>query len=146
MRAMRVIEPRAAHAHLHVGRALFGTAARGQRAVLCADGQRVPLVYRVADEIRRWLFFVTRNGGTDAAHTLYFGSTAASRTTLDSNAHVTGANGTAFYNITNPALTDMYSGTGGLPGGCTWDSHAAVALPGLVFIQTFRPTGTSCTP
>jgi hypothetical protein len=89
---------------------------------------------------------VTRNGGPDAAHTLYFGSGAASRTTLDSNAHVTGANGTAFYNITNPALTDMYSGTGGLPGGCTWDSHSAVALPGLVFLQTFRPTGPSCAP
>jgi hypothetical protein len=89
---------------------------------------------------------VTRNGATDAGHTLYFGSAAANRTALDSNAHATGVNGTALYNIMNPVLTDMYSGTGGLPSGCNWEAHGGVALPGLVFIQTFRPTGSTCPP
>lgn len=90
---------------------------------------------------------VTRNGAPgDVAHTFYFGAAAANRTTLDSNAHVTGVNGTAVYNILNPMLTDMYSGTGGLPSGCNWEPHGGVALPGLVFIQTFRPTGSTCPP
>jgi hypothetical protein len=89
---------------------------------------------------------VTRNGATDATRTLYFGAAVANRTTLDSNAHVTGVNGTALYNIMNPMLTDMYSGTGGLASGCNWEPHGGVALPGLVFIQTFRPTGATCPP
>ena len=89
---------------------------------------------------------VTRNGALDATHTLYFGSAAASRTTLDGNAHATGVNGTAFYNIMNPVPTDMYSGTGALPSGCNWEAHVAAAVPGVVFIQTFRPTGSTCPP
>jgi hypothetical protein len=88
---------------------------------------------------------VTRNGALDATHTLYF-SAAANRTTLDGTAHATGINGTALYNITNPMLTDVYSGTGGLPAGCNWEPHGGVALQGLVFIQTFRPTGSTCPP
>jgi hypothetical protein len=40
----------------------------------------------------------------------------------------------------------MYSGTGGLASGCNWEPHGGVALPGLVFIQTFRPTGSTCPP
>jgi hypothetical protein len=43
-------------------------------------------------------------------------------------------------------LTDMYSGTGGLPSGCNWEAHGGVALQGLVFVQTFRPTGSTCPP
>lgn len=89
---------------------------------------------------------VTRNGALDATHTLYFGSAAANRTTLDGAAHATGVNGTALYNIMTPMLTDMYSGTGGLPSGCNWEAHGGVALQGLVFIQTFRPTGSTCPP
>lgn len=89
---------------------------------------------------------VTRNGAIDAGHTLYFGAAVANRTALDSTAHVTGVNGTALYNITSPVLTDMYSGTGGLPSGCNWEPHGGVALQGLVFIQTFRPTGSTCPP
>src|SRR4029077_20490017 len=80
---------------------------------------------------------VTRNGALDATHTLYFGSAAANRTTLDGAALATGVNGTALYNIMTPMLTDMYSGTGGLPSGCNWEAHGGVALQGLVFIQTF---------
>lgn len=90
---------------------------------------------------------MTRNTvAGDAAHTFYFASGAVNRTTLDASFHVTGANGTAFYNIANPVATDMYSGTGGLPTGCVWESHLAAAIPGQVFIQAFRPTGASCTP
>jgi hypothetical protein len=89
---------------------------------------------------------VTRNGAADAGHTLYFASGAANRTALDGTAHVTGVNGTALYTITNPMLTDMYSGTSALPSNCTWESHGAAAIPGLVFIQTFRPAGAGCTP
>lgn len=88
---------------------------------------------------------VTKNGVPDAPNTLYFGATATNRTTLDSNAHVTGANGTAFYTAT-PIATDMYSGTGALPSGCNWEGHVAAAVPGVVFIQTFRPTGSTCPP
>ena len=89
----------------------------------------------------------TRNGTpTDPTHTYYFGAAAASRTTLDGAARVTGMNGTALYTITSPMLTDMYSGTGGLPSGCNWEPHGAVAIQGLVFIQTFRPTGSTCPP
>lgn len=90
---------------------------------------------------------MTRNGAAgDTAHTFYFGPAAANRMTLDSNARATGVNGTALYNIVNPMLTDMYSGTGGLPSGCNWEAHGGVALPGLVFVQTFRPTGSTCPP
>jgi hypothetical protein len=90
---------------------------------------------------------MTRNGAAgDTAHTFYFGAAAANRTTLDSNARATGVNGTALYNIMTPMLTDMYSGTGGLPSGCNWEAHGGVALQGLVFVQTFRPTGSTCPP
>jgi hypothetical protein len=90
---------------------------------------------------------MTRNTvAGDAAHTFYFASGAVNRTTLDASFHVTGANGTAFYSIASPAPTDMYSGTGGLPTGCVWEAHLAAAVPGQVFLQTFRPTGASCTP
>jgi hypothetical protein len=89
---------------------------------------------------------VTRNGAPDATHTYYFGAGAANRTALDATAHVTGVNGTALYTIMNPMLTDMYSGTSTLPSGCTWEAHGAAAIPGLVFIQTFRPAGATCTP
>jgi hypothetical protein len=90
---------------------------------------------------------MTRNGTQgDVTHTFYFGAAAANRTTLDSNAHATGVNGTAFYTIMSPVLTDMYSGTGALPSGCNWEAHGGAAIPGVVSIQTFRPTGSTCPP
>ena len=61
--AVRVIELGTAHAHLHVGHALPRTAAHGQRAELCTDAQRAGVVHRVADEIRRRLFIITRRCG-----------------------------------------------------------------------------------
>lgn len=93
----------------------------------------------------------TRNGAAgDAAHTFYFGATATTRTTIDANNHMTGANGTALYTITSPASTDTYSGTGALPTGCMWDVHPALPVAGVVFVQIFRPvtnpaSGTTCT-
>lgn len=89
----------------------------------------------------------TRNGSaTDAAHTFYFGASAVNRATVDGTAHATGMNGTALYTITSPMLTDVYSGTGGLPAGCNWEPHGGLALPNRVIIQTFRPTGSTCPP
>jgi hypothetical protein len=89
----------------------------------------------------------TRNGvPTDTAHTFYFGAAATNRTTVDGAARATGMNGTALYTITSAMPTDMYSGTGALPSGCNWEAHLAAAIPGVVFIQNFRPTGSTCPP
>jgi hypothetical protein len=107
------------------------------------------LVYhskRTGTEVAAGVTMTRNTVAGDAAHTFYFPPAATNRTTLDASFHVTGANGTAFYNIASPVATDMYSGTGGLPSGCTWDSHLGAAIPGQVFIQAFRPTGASCTP
>jgi hypothetical protein len=83
---------------------------------------------------------VTRNGASDATHDYYFAAGATGRTTLDLAATMTGANGTAVYNITNPVITDLYSGTGGLPAGCVWEAHPGASVGYVVFIQIYRPT------
>jgi hypothetical protein len=83
---------------------------------------------------------------TDTNRDFYFGGTATTRTTLDGTANATGANGTALVSGAN--LGEIYSGRGGLPGGCMWDIHAGAAIPGVVFVQIFRPIaipGMTCT-
>jgi hypothetical protein len=67
----------------------------------------------------------------------YFSSTATTRTTLDGAANATGANGTALWS--GATLTEVYAGAGGLPAQCLWEAHAAAAIPGVIFIQIFRP-------
>ena len=74
---------------------------------------------------------------TDINRDFYFAGGATNRTTLDPTANTTGANGTAL--VSGATLTEIYSGRGGLPGGCTWDIHAGAAIPGVVFVQIFRP-------
>jgi hypothetical protein len=76
---------------------------------------------------------------TDASRTFYFGASATARMTLDSTATATGVNGTALVNGAN--LNEIYSGNGGLSSAmCTWEIHAGGAVPGVVFVQIFRPT------
>lgn len=82
----------------------------------------------------------------DANRDFYFGAAAATRTTLDATASATGANGTALLSGAN--LGEDYSGRGGgIPASCLWETHAGSAIPGVVFVQTFRPTdfpGMTC--
>jgi hypothetical protein len=82
---------------------------------------------------------------TDMNRDFYFGSAATTRTTLDGAANVTGSNGTAL--LSGATLTELYSGRGGLPSTCTYDIHGGAAVPGVVFVQIFRPTdvpGMTC--
>src|SRR5262249_32483004 len=68
----------------------------------------------------------------------YFGMTATTRTTIEVAQNATGANGTAL--ITGATLTEVYSGAGGgIPSTCAWEIHAAAAVPGVIFIQIYRP-------
>src|ERR1051325_6232318 len=76
---------------------------------------------------------------TDASRTFYFGASATARMTLDNTATATGVNGTALVNCAN--LNEIYSGNGGLSSAmCTGEIHAGGAVPGVVFVQIFRPT------
>ena len=74
---------------------------------------------------------------TDMNRDFYFAAGATTRTTLDGAANATGANGTALVSGAN--LAEIYSGRGGIPSTCIWDIHAGAAIPGVVFIQIFRP-------
>lgn len=84
---------------------------------------------------------ITRNGAAIPDDDSYFVATEATRTTIDPLATETGANGTA---IVEPAsiaegATAYGADPGPLPAGCAWEQHAGVALPGIVFVQVFRP-------
>lgn len=75
---------------------------------------------------------------TDANRDFYFAAGATTRTALDATANATGANGTALVSGAN--LGEIYSGQGGgIPPTCIWDIHGGAAIPGIVFIQIFRP-------
>jgi len=74
---------------------------------------------------------------TNTNRDFYFGSAATTRTTLDGAANATGSNGTALVSGAN--LTEVYGGQGGIPATCIWEPHAGSAVPGVVFIQIFRP-------
>jgi hypothetical protein len=67
----------------------------------------------------------------------YFTGCPTNRTTLDGSASTTATNGTAL--VTGAMLTEVYAGAGGLPAQCLWDVHPGAAIPGVVFIQIFRP-------
>jgi hypothetical protein len=70
----------------------------------------------------------------------YFTAGETMRTTIDGTATATGANGTGL--LDNVALSDgfTFSGTGGITDtvDCRWETHAAAALPNIVFIQVYR--------
>lgn len=74
---------------------------------------------------------------TNVDRDFYFGAAATTRTTLDAAASMTGANGTAL--VSGASLTEVYGGKGGIPSTCIWEPHAGAAVPGVVFIQIFRP-------
>jgi len=79
------------------------------------------------------------------ARTFYFGAAATTRTTVDAAASATGTTGSALVSGAN--LGEQYSGAGGIPATCAWEIHAGAAIPGVVFIQSFRPTdapGMTC--
>jgi hypothetical protein len=70
----------------------------------------------------------------------YFGATEAGHATIDPVAAMTGANGTGL--LAGVSLADgfTFSGMNGITDAtdCRWETHAAVALPYIVFIQIFR--------
>lgn len=71
----------------------------------------------------------------------YFAAEALDRTTIDTAAVTTGVNGAALIANANPNEGLVYGGTGGLsdPASCRWEPHLGMSLPGIVFIQIFRP-------
>jgi hypothetical protein len=83
---------------------------------------------------------ILRGGAPIPADDFYFAAAQATRTTIDPVASATGANGTAL--VTNAQL-DGYIGAGGLPAECSYEGHAGVSLPFVLFIQIFRPTDAS---
>jgi len=82
---------------------------------------------------------ITKAGATIPANDFYFQTAATDRTTIDTAATSTGANGTVL--VTNASVTMdgiSYNGQGGLGAGCRWELHAGASLPDIVFIQIFR--------
>lgn len=82
---------------------------------------------------------------TNVDRDFYFAAGATTRTTLDPGVSATGANGTALASGVN--LGELYAGRGALPATCMWEIHAGAAVPGVVFVQSFRPTdvpGMTC--
>lgn len=75
--------------------------------------------------------------GTATTTVFYLGGTT--RATIDTAATATAANGTALVGITGGAVTDQYTGLGGLPAECQWELHGAASIPFAIFIQSFRP-------
>ena len=71
----------------------------------------------------------------------YFGATSADCANVDASAVATGMNGTVLVTGSVNLTTGIgYSGTGGLvDSNCEWERRWGVALPGVVFIQIFRP-------
>ena len=82
----------------------------------------------------------TKSGATIPNQDYYFMAGQTTRMTIDPSATVTGANGTGI--LDNVSISDMfvYSGTGGITDvvDCKWETHAAAALPNIVFVQLFR--------
>ena len=84
---------------------------------------------------------ITKNMQQQPASDSYFQSEAG-RLHIDTAATATSQNGTTLYAGASVSDGLVYSGTGGLTdtANCQWETHAAASIPGLVFIQTFRPT------
>lgn len=79
--------------------------------------------------------------GTATTTVYYLGGTT--RSSVDTAATATAANGTALVGISGGMATDQYYGLGGLPAECKWENHGAASVPYVVFIQIFRPTSVS---
>lgn len=83
---------------------------------------------------------ITKSGAPQTANDFYF-QAETGRVHLDNTASATSINGTGLY--TGASVDDLiaYSGTGGIAdtANCVWESHAAASIPGLLFIQVYRP-------
>ena len=87
---------------------------------------------------------VTRGGQPIPNDDDYFVSTEATRATIDPAATATGANGTAIIQPASVAEGVTYSALQGpLPPECRWPTTAGVSLPGIVFVQIYRPIDAS---
>lgn len=92
---------------------------------------------------------IQRNRTVDMSRDYYF-TNMVNRTALDAAANATTTNGGALYSIEpmSQALTDAYTGSGGLPATCAWEQHAGASVPFVILVQIFRPTnapGMTCT-
>jgi hypothetical protein len=86
---------------------------------------------------------VTATKQGSPAQAYYFAADTMERVTVDAAAEATGANGTVL--VPGAVIEDLlvYSGTGGLgdPASCRWGTYLGASIPGVVFIQIFRPIG-----
>ncbi len=71
---------------------------------------------------------ILRQGAPIPGDDFYFAG--AARTTIDPAASAN-------------AQLDGYIGAGGLPSECSYEGHAGVSIPNVLFIQIFRPTDAS---
>jgi hypothetical protein len=81
---------------------------------------------------------VTKNGFPISQ--FYFEPELLDRTTIAPVATTTGVNGTAL--IANAMVAEgvAYGGSGGFTdAACRWQPHVGMSLPGVVFVQIFRP-------
>jgi hypothetical protein len=82
---------------------------------------------------------VTKNGNSINGD--YFDAAVMDRLNVDTEAVMTGINGTALITQASVADAVAYSGVGGLvdPTSCRWEHKVGMSLAGIVFIQIFRP-------
>ncbi len=111
--------------------AIFRTHMCDQTTGLC-DG--------TTSEINQAGVTFTKSGMAFPANDYYF-QDQATHVDLDPAATATSSNGTALY--VGALVTDnlAYGGIGGLadPTNCQWEPHAAASIPGLLFLQIYRP-------
>jgi hypothetical protein len=83
---------------------------------------------------------ITKSGNPQTSNDYYF-QAETGRMHIDGTASATSIDGTGLY--TGASVNDniVYSGTGGIGDttNCTWESHAAASIPGVVFMQVYRP-------
>jgi len=80
-------------------------------------------------------------GTSQPVNDWYFLAAETTRSTIDPNATVTGANGSALVNGVSLSNGNTFNGIGGLGAGCQWEPHTPAALSafgGIVFIQVYR--------
>jgi hypothetical protein len=95
----------------------------------------------------------TRGGNVNAANDYYFQANQPTRETIVTSLSATGVNGTAIVVNASVAEGPTYSGTGGIPAECVWETKAGAAVPmtgsspPIVLVQLFRPVnavGQTC--
>jgi hypothetical protein len=84
---------------------------------------------------------ITKSGNPQTANDYYF-LAEAGRLHIDTTASMTSINGTGLYTGASVNDSIVYSGTGGITdtANCQWEAHAAASIPGVVFMQVYRPT------